>query len=279
MAAKTLKFACWNVNGLRAASNKGFWEWFAKTDADFVCLQEAKISFKDFQQICLLKNIETLSAPPFDALPDFCRNFHAFLNPAERPGYSGTAIICRHTPDHVEFGIGDKKFDAEGRVIILHYPNFCLVNAYVPNSGRELDRLPFKLAFGKAFIKKLQALRKKQKNIIVCGDMNVAHREIDIKNAKANVKNAGFTPQERAWFDEWLSHDYIDTFRHLHPDLKDQYTWWSYRFDARSRNIGWRIDYFVTSKEVLPLVKASEIEPQQMGSDHCPVHLELVLQI
>lgn len=275
MSKQTLRFSAWNVNGIRACATKGFWTWLKSNAADFTCLQETKITYPDFLKICLAQNIEVIDPSRISDLPSFSKGkTYALINAAQKAGYSGVAVFTTHRPNAVEYGIGDAATDTEGRVQILHYDDFTLVNAYVPNSGRELEKMDKKLNFGKHFVAKLEAIRKKQKNIFICGDMNVAHQEIDLKNPKSNLKTAGFTIEERTWFTQFLSHKYVDIFRHFNPELKDAYTWWSYRFEARQRNIGWRIDYFLATQEALKHVKAASIEPVQLGSDHCPVHLE-----
>lgn len=268
----------WNVNGIRACIRNGFWDWFKKHPSDIVCLQETKITTKDFEIIAEEYNLVPLIGECQTCLTgQTSRTSPTFfaLSPAQRPGYSGVALLSKIKPKSVELGIGIDKFDCEGRTIIANFEKFILVNTYMPNGGPELARIPYKLEYCDALLTRLEKLRKKQENIIVCGDMNVAHQEIDIKNPKANVNNSGFTQKERDWFTKFLSHGYVDVFRHFNPDQKDAYTWWSYRFNARAKNIGWRIDYFVSTKEAQPLVKNITIQAHQHGADHCPIVLTL----
>jgi len=251
-----MKLVSWNVNGLRACMNKGFLEYFLSKNADFFCVQETK-----------------LQPDQIDLNPE---GYQVFWNSAVKKGYSGTAIFSRHTPLSAAYGIGIEAHDQEGRVITLEFDDFYLVTVYTPNSQRELLRLNYRMTWELAFAEYLQALDAK-KPVIVCGDMNVAHKEIDIKNPKTNVKNAGFTPQEREKMTNLLALGFVDTFRYLHPDAIDRYSWWSYMMKARERNIGWRIDYFLVSERIAGKVTEAEIEDQVMGSDHCPVTLELDL--
>ncbi len=248
-----MKFISWNVNGLRACITKGFEDIFKELDADFFCLQETK-----------------MQAGQFDFSPE---GYEAFFNYADKKGYSGTAIFTKHKPLSVTNGIGIDEHDHEGRVITLEMPDFFLVTVYTPNSQDELKRLDYRIRWEddfQAYLKKLDA----QKPVIVCGDMNVAHQEIDIKNPKTNRRNAGFTDEEREKFGSLLSKGFTDTFRFKHPD-EVTYSWWSYRFRAREKNAGWRIDYFVTSERLNDKIKEAKIHTQIMGSDHCPVELEL----
>ncbi len=247
----------WNVNGIRAAERKGFWEAVRRLNPDALGLQEIKAS-------------QPLS------LPEDFSGYRWFWNPASRKGYAGTAVLARRWPERVWRGLGHEGFDAEGRVQTLDYGEFYLVNAYFPNAGRELARLDFKLAFDEAIADYLEGLRR-SKGVILVGDLNVAHREIDLARPKANVKNAGFTPQERAWMDDFLSRGWVDAFRYLHPDLQGAYTWWSYRFRAREKNIGWRVDYVVISEDLLPRLKKAYIFYETQASDHVPVVAELDL--
>ena len=248
-----MKFISWNVNGLRACITKGFEDIFKELDADFFCLQETK-----------------MQAGQCDFSPE---GYEAFFNYADKKGYSGTAIFSKHKPLSVAYGIGIDEHDHEGRVITLEMPDFFLVTVYTPNSQDELKRLDYRMRWEddfQAYLKKLDA----QKPVIVCGDMNVAHQEIDIKNPKTNRRNAGFTDEEREQFGLLLSKGFTDTFRFKHPD-EVTYSWWSYRFRAREKNAGWRIDYFVTSERLNDKIKEAKIHTQIMGSDHCPVELEL----
>lgn len=247
-----MKFISWNVNGLRAVFGKGFPDIIKELDADFVCLQETK-----------------MQAGQLDAeLPTYT----SYWNFAEKKGYSGTAIYTRHEPLSVAYGIDIPEHDTEGRVITLEYPDFYLVTVYVPNSQDDLRRLGYRVTWEDDFRAYLGELDKK-KPVIVCGDLNVAHKEIDLKNPKSNRKNAGFTDEERGKFQELLDAGFVDTFRHFYPDQRDIYSWWSYRFKARERNSGWRIDYFVTSKRLVPRLTSAKIHTEIYGSDHCPVEL------
>ena len=248
-----MKFISWNVNGLRAVLKKNFLEVFTDLDADFFCLQETK-----------------LQAGQVDLdLPDY----YQYWNYAQKKGYSGTAIFTKKKPLAVTKGLGLAEFDQEGRVLTLEYEDFYLVNCYTPNSQDKLKRLDFRLQWEAAFSDHLTNLATK-KPVILCGDLNVAHNEIDLKNPKPNQKNAGFSIQERQAMTALLARCFTDTFRHIYPDKTGAYSWWSYRFNARARNAGWRIDYFICSNALLPQVKDSQILPEILGSDHCPVMLE-----
>ena len=247
-----MKFISWNVNGLRAVFGKGFPDIIKELDADFVCLQETK-----------------MQAGQLDAeLPTYT----SYWNFAKKKGYSGTAIYTRHEPLSVAYGIDIPEHDTEGRVITLEYPDFYLVTVYVPNSQDDLRRLGYRVTWEDDFRAYLKGLDEK-KPVIVCGDLNVAHKEIDLKNPKSNRKNAGFTDEERGKFQELLDAGFVDTFRHFYPDQRDIYSWWSYRFKARERNSGWRIDYFVTSERLVPRLTSAKIHTEIYGSDHCPVEL------
>ena len=248
-----MKLISWNVNGLRACVGKGFEESFGQLDADFFCLQETKM-----QQGQLDLQVE---------------GYTSYWNYAEKKGYSGTAVYTRHTPLSVSYGIGVDEHDHEGRVITLEMAVFYLVTVYTPNSQDGLRRLDYRMAWEDAFLAYLQALDAK-KPVVVCGDMNVAHQEIDLKNPKTNRRNAGFTDEERDKFSHLLESGFTDTFRLLHPD-EIKYSWWSYRFKAREKNAGWRIDYFLVSDRLTDRVRAAEIHNEIMGSDHCPVELVL----
>ena len=249
-----MKFISWNVNGLRAVFGKGFPEIIQGLDADFVCLQETK-----------------MQAGQLEAdLP----SYHTYWNYAEKKGYSGTAIYTRHEPLSVSYGIGIDYQDTEGRVITLEYTDSYLVTVYVLNLQDDLRRLGYRMTWEDDFRTYLVELDKK-KPVIVCGDLNVAHQEIDLKNPKSNRRNAGFTDEERGKFQELLDAGFIDTFRYFYPDQRDIYSWWSYRFKARERNSGWRIDYFVTSQRLAPQLASAKIHTEIFGSDHCPVELVL----
>lgn len=251
-----MKFISWNVNGLRACKDKGFADTFRLLDADFFCLQETK-----------------MQAGQLDMAFD---GYESFWNYAEKKGYSGTAIYTRHTPLQVTYGIGTEHHDREGRVITLDMPAFYLVNVYTPNSQDGLRRLDYRMEWEddfRAYLSALDAL----KPVIVCGDMNVAHKEIDLKNPKSNRRNAGFTDEERDKFSKLLETGFIDTFRYFYPEQRDIYSWWSYRFKAREKNAGWRIDYFLASNRLQPLLHDAKIHTEIYGSDHCPVEVEIDL--
>ena len=248
-----MKFISWNVNGLRACEGKGFSDVFHQLDADFFCLQETKMQPGQLD----------LS---FDG-------YESYWNSADKRGYSGTAIFTRHKPLSVEMGMGIDVHDHEGRVITMEMEDFYLVTVYTPNSQDGLKRLEYRMSWDDAFRNYMKRLDK-MKPVIVCGDMNVAHEEIDIKNPKTNRHNAGFTDEEREKFTDLLSCGFTDTFRHLHPD-EVCYSWWSYRFQAREKNAGWRIDYFLTSDRLQPRIESASIHTGIMGSDHCPVELTL----
>ena len=251
-----MKLISWNVNGLRACLGKGFGDYFSAQEADFFCLQETKMQ------------------PGQAEIP--ADGYHQYFYSAEKKGYSGTAILTKHEPLSVSYGMGSELHDHEGRLITLEYEDFYMVTCYTPNSQRELTRLQYRLCWEEDFrmyLKKLDAV----KPVIVCGDLNVAHKEIDLKNPKTNVNNAGFTPQERAAMTKLLDAGFVDTFRHLHPDATGAYSWWSYMFSARAKNAGWRIDYFLVSQRIADKVTAAEIHSDIMGSDHCPVVLEIDL--
>lgn len=248
-----MKFISWNVNGFRACLNKGFADFFEHENADFFSIQESKMQVgqADFE-------------------PD---GYHQFWYSAEKKGYSGTAVFTKHEPISVRYGIGIDEHDHEGRVITLEYENFYLLNVYTPNSKRELERLDYRMAWEDALRAYMVELDK-VKPVIYCGDLNVAHNEIDLKNPSSNHRNAGFTDEERGKFTELLSSGFSDTYRSLYPD-KVEYSWWSYMFHARENNAGWRIDYFVVSNRILDKVKESRIYTDVMGSDHCPVGIEI----
>ncbi|MGE1063078.1 exodeoxyribonuclease III [Megasphaera paucivorans] len=249
-----MKFISWNVNGLRAAVNKGFMDIFHNLDADIFCLQETKLQQGQIE----------LNLPGYEQ----------YWNYAEKKGYSGTAVFTKKTPLSVTYGIGIEGHDHEGRVITLEYENFYCITCYTPNSQNELVRLPYRMQWEDDFRKYIQLLDKK-KPIILCGDLNVAHEEIDLKNPKTNRKNAGFSDEERAKMTELLQAGFTDTFRYLYPDTTGIYSWWSYRFKAREKNAGWRIDYFITSKALNDTIEDALIYTDITGSDHCPVGLLL----
>ena len=249
-----MKFVSWNVNGLRACVGKGFTDYFNEADADFFCLQETK-----------------LQAGQIDLnLPEY----HQFWNYAEKKGYSGTAIFAKEEPLRVTYGVGVPELDTEGRLITLSYPKFYLVTCYTPNAQDKLARIDYRMAWEDAFRDYLKKLDE-EKPVIVCGDLNVAHREIDLKNPVSNRGNAGFSDEERGQFEKLLASGFTDTFRRLNPNLTGAYSWWSYRANARKNNAGWRIDYFLVSDRLAENVTAAPIYAEVMGSDHCPVGLEL----
>lgn len=251
-----MKFISWNVNGLRACLQKGFMDFFADSDADFFCLQETKLQEGQLQ----------LELPGYSQY--WCY--------AQKKGYSGTAIFAKETPLSVTYGLGNEELDNEGRVITLEYPNFYLVTCYTPNAQRELARLDHRLKWDEAFRNYLTQLDA-QKSVILCGDLNVAHKEIDLKNPSSNRRNAGFSDEERDSFTKLLSCGFTDTFRKLHPDTTGAYSWWSYMFNARANNAGWRIDYFLVSDRLAEKIQATPIYSEIYGSDHCPVGLSLEL--
>ncbi len=249
-----MKLISWNVNGLRAVLNKGFKDFFKETDADIFCIQETKMQ-------------------EGQAELDFADGYFSFFNSAVKKGYSGTAVFTKIKPISVSYGIGKEEHDMEGRVITLEFEKFYLVNCYTPNSKRELERLEYRQIWEDEFRDYLLNLNKK-KEIILCGDLNVAHKEIDLKNPKQNRRNAGFTDEEREKMTSLLESGFIDTFRYLYPEKEDCYTWWSYMANSRARNIGWRIDYFIVSKNLKDKIKDAIIHDDVLGSDHCPVELE-----
>lgn len=251
-----MKFISWNVNGLRACVKKGFLDYFNEMDADFFSLQETK-----------------LQEGQIDLQLD---GYYQFWNYAEKKGYSGTAIFTKHKPLSVSYGVGEHESQSEGRIITLEYENFYLVNVYTPNSQRDLARLPLRLQWEDELSDYLTLLDKK-KPVIYCGDLNVAHEEIDLKNPKSNIGNSGFTSEERGKMSNLLSSGFVDSFRYLYPEQKDTYTWWSYMSKVRERNIGWRIDYFILSNRIAMNLIDSQIHCDVMGSDHCPVCIEVSL--
>ena len=253
-----MKLVSWNVNGLRAVMNKGFEKFFKEVDADIFCIQETKM-----QEDQIDENLKGIF-----------KEYNSYWNSAEKKGYSGTAIFTKLRPNAATYGIGIEEHDKEGRVITLEFDNFFMVNCYTPNSKRELERLDYRMIWEDEFRKYLLKLNE-IKPVIVCGDLNVAHEEIDLKNPKANRRNAGFTDEERNKMTEILNAGFVDTFRYLYPDKTDMYTWWSYMFKAREKNAGWRIDYFIVSKSIENKIKESYIYSDIMGSDHCPVGLDI----
>ena len=251
-----MKAISWNVNGLRACLGKNFAGDFARFDADLFCLQETKLQRDQIE----------LDLP----------GYFQYWNCAEKKGYSGTAVFTKKEPLSVTYGLGIEQHDHEGRVITLEYENFYFITMYTPNSKQELERLDYRMVWEDDVRNYLCAL-KERKPVILCGDLNVAHREIDIKNPQTNHRSAGFTDEEREKMTELLSAGFTDTFRYFHPDEKDRYSWWSYRFKARERNTGWRIDYFLVSDDFREHLRGAEIHDQVMGSDHCPIELDFEL--
>ena len=247
-----MKFISWNVNGLRACVQKGFLDFFHETDADFFCIQESKLQEGQID----------LDLP----------GYHQYWNYAVKKGYSGTAIFTKHEPISVNYGIDMEEHDQEGRVITLEYADFYMVTCYTPNSQNELARLPYRMTWEDDFLAYLKELDAK-KPVILCGDLNVAHKEIDLKNPKTNRHNAGFTDEERGKMTQLLDAGFTDTFRHFYPDMENIYSWWSYRFKAREKNSGWRIDYFITSASMNDKLVDAKIHTDILGSDHCPVEL------
>ena len=252
-----MRFISWNVNGLRACLGKGFEEFFKEQDADFFCIQETKMQKEQWEH-----NFE---------------GYYEYWNSAEKKGYSGTAIFTKKEPLSVTYDLGIEQHDKEGRGITLEYDNFYLVNVYTPNSKRELARLDYRMEWEDDFRAHLKKLDEK-KPVILCGDLNVAHKEIDLKNPKTNTRNAGFTIEEREKMTVLLDNGFVDSFRYLYPDATDRYTWWSYMFRAREKNAGWRIDYFVVSESLKEKIKDSIIHQDTQGSDHCPVELDIELE-
>lgn len=256
LGGDSMKFISWNVNGLRACVTKGFTDFFNDIDADFFCLQETK-----------------LQQGQIDFAPE---GYYSYWNYAEKKGYSGTAIFTKYEPISVTYGMGIPEHDTEGRVITLEYDNFYLITVYVPNSKRELLRLDYRMQWEDAFRDYICALDKK-KPVVFCGDLNVAHKEIDLKNPKTNHRNAGFTDEEREKFSLMLDSGFTDTFRFFYPEKEGIYSWWSYMFKAREKNAGWRIDYFVTSKRLDDKLEDAKIHTEVLGSDHCPVEVDIDL--
>ena len=249
-----MKLISWNVNGIRACVTKGFLDYFKEIDADIFCIQESK-----------------MQEGQLDLELD---GYYQYWNYAKKKGYSGTAIFTKKEPISVSNGIGIEEHDQEGRVITLEYDNFYMVTVYTPNSQNELARLDYRMTWEDAFKDYLNSL-KAVKPVIICGDMNVAHKEIDLKNPKTNKRNAGFTDEERGKFSDLLAEGYVDTFRHFYPDMENIYSWWSYRFKAREKNAGWRIDYFLVSDDIADKCVDAKIHTDILGSDHCPVELDI----
>lgn len=249
-----MKLVSWNVNGIRACVKKGFLDYFHDVDADIFCIQESKL-----QEGQIDLELE---------------GYHQFWNYAERKGYSGTAVFSKEKPLSVRYGIGDRDYEEEGRTITLEYDHFYLVNVYTPNSKRDLSRLAYRLLWEeeiRAYLMELNSV----KPVIYCGDLNVAHQEIDLKNARSNIGNSGFTDEERGKMSKLLASGFVDSFRYLYPEKTDSYTWWSYMSKVREKNIGWRIDYFIVAEEIAKQIEDAEIHHNVLGSDHCPVVLKI----
>ena len=251
-----MKFISWNVNGIRACLTKGFQDYFNEVNADFFCIQESK---------CQAGQVE---------LP--LEGYHQYWNYAEKKGYSGTAIFTKHEPLSVHYGVGEDLNEPEGRIITLEYANFYLVNVYTPNAKRDLSRLPYRVEWEEKLALYLQQLDAK-KPVIYCGDLNVAHKDVDLKNAKSNQGNSGVTVEERTKMTELLDAGFTDSFRYFYPDTTDRYTWWSYMAKVRERNIGWRIDYFIVSNRLQEKLISADIHDSVLGSDHCPIELNIEL--
>ena len=256
-----MKLISWNVNGLRAAINKGFEHFFKTIDADIFCIQETKM-----QESQIDLEMESIF-----------KGYYTYWNSAIKKGYSGTAVFSKYKPLKVNYGIGINEHDQEGRVITLEFEKFYLVNCYTPNSKRELERLEYRMVWEDEFREYLLNLNK-NKPVILCGDLNVAHKEIDLKNPKTNHRSAGFTDEERGKMTQLLGAGFTDSFRYLYPDKEEAYSWWSYMFHAREKNVGWRIDYFIVSKDIENKIKESYILSEVMGSDHCPVGIEIDIE-
>jgi exodeoxyribonuclease-3 len=252
-----MRICSWNVNGLRAILKKGFVEWLKEENPDILCIQESKLQENQLDDST--KNIE---------------GYYSYFSFAEKKGYSGVATYTKEKPISVKHGIGIDKFDNEGRILITEFEKFTLFNIYFPNGQMNEERLHYKMDFYDALLDYCNSLVREGKKLVICGDYNTAHKEIDIKNAKANEKTSGFLPMERAWMDRFIENGYTDSYRYINPE-KVEYTWWSYMFKARERNVGWRIDYHFISNNLLPNVKDAKILTEVLGSDHCPVLLEL----
>jgi len=251
-----MKLISWNVNGIRAIQKKGFIDWLHKESPDILGIQETKCHPEQLNEELLSPN-----------------GYTTYWSAAEKKGYSGTAVFTKTKPKSVEEGLGVKEFDKEGRTLICDYGKFVLFNIYYPNGSSGNKRVPFKMGFYDAFLKRANKFKKAGKSIVVCGDVNTAHTEIDLARPKQNEKNTGFLPEEREWVSKFINNGYVDTFRHLHKE-GENYTWWDYKTGARARNIGWRIDYFFTSENLLPKIEKAFILSKVMGSDHCPVGIE-----
>lgn len=254
----SLDLYSWNVNGVRAIHRKGFLNWVDRVGPDILGIQETKARPEQLDQ--------ELSNP---------QGYKAFWDSAERKGYSGVALFTRQDPLDVTFGLGIEDFDREGRTITAHYDAFSLITTYVPNGARDHQRVPFKMAFKQALFRRCQELREGGRSVVLCGDINTAHREVDLARPRQNQDHTGFLPQERAWIDKLIQAGYMDTYRSLHPKQEGAYTWWAYWGNARARNVGWRLDYFFVSPDLRDRVESADILDHVEGSDHCPIHLRL----
>jgi exodeoxyribonuclease-3 len=256
-----MKLISWNVNGIRAVGRTCFVDWFEKQEADIICIQETKA-----QPEKLPAQLEEKLLHP--------GKYHSFWHSAQKPGYSGVALYTKKEPLRIQYGLGVPEIDSEGRVLVAEYPSFVLINTYFPNSQRDGARLAYKLFFCEKILQFCEAFRKQGKQVVICGDFNIAHREIDLRNPKSNQNNAGFLPEERAWMDQFIRQGYVDSFRNFEVG-PDHYTWWSYRPGVREKNIGWRLDYFMVNEEFKGYLKNMRHQPDDRGSDHCPVVLKL----
>ena len=254
---KTIRILCWNVNGIRAVYKKGFLDWFAKEKPDILCLQETKATMEQLPPD--LKEVA---------------GYQAFSSSAEKKGYSGVLLYTKEKPKSIKAGLGIERFDSEGRILIAEYPAFFVFNVYFPNGKASQERLRFKMDFYDAFLEYADALKKKGKRLVICGDVNTAHKEMDLARPKENEKVSGFLPEERAWIDKFIAHGYVDTFRTFNRE-PGRYTWWDLKTRARERNVGWRIDYFFVSDNLKKNLKSSFILPNVMGSDHCPIGIDI----
>ena len=253
-----MRLFSWNVNGLRAVQKKGFLEWLNTTSPDILSLQETRVHPDQLE--------DAIRVP---------EGYHTYWASAEKKGYSGVALYSKIAPKSVQIGLGIEAYDCEGRTIVAEYDDFVFIGAYFPNGSRDHSRVPYKMLYKADFLKFCNNLRVAGKPVIFCGDVNTAHQEIDLARPKENIKTTGFLPQERVWIDEVITAGYVDVFRHLYPETTDAYSWWSSRSGARERNIGWRIDFFFVSDNLMPRVKGAAIHPDVMGSDHCPVSLTI----
>lgn len=253
-----MKLFSWNVNGIRAAEKKGILDWLNATQPDILGVQETKANPDQLS--------EALKAP---------EGYHTYWASAERKGYSGVGLFSKTEPNDVKLGLGIPEYDSEGRTIVAEYDDFVFITAYFPNGSADHSRVPFKMAYKEAFLEYCNALREQGKSVIFCGDVNTAHKDIDLARPKQNQKTTGFLPEERVWIDKIVEQGYVDTFRHLYPDREGAYAWWSNRGGARERNVGWRIDYFFVSPDLVDRIDEAEIHAEVMGSDHCPISLTL----